>query len=261
MWAGGKKWFIKDQYFRLPHNFNRYIDPFLGGGSVYFYLEPEKAILSDINSELVSTYMAIQQDWKKLDKKLKIHASNHNDDYYYEVRNQRPREITSIAARMIYLNRTCFNGIYRVNRKGDFNVPRGSKNTVITGLEEFEARSKLLEKAIIQCCDFEKTIDEAQKGDFLFCDPPYAIKEEQSYVGYSKELFSWDDQIRLSEALDRAKNRKVKILMTNVNHPSVRELYEDKKDFKLESVSRYSSISGSTRGRKQYSELIVSANM
>ena len=260
-WAGGKNWFIKTQSHRLPTEYKRYIDPFLGGGSVFFYMEPKESILSDVNEELIHTYQAIKQDWKKLDSKLKEHAKKHNNDYYYEIRGKRPREITSIAARMIYLNRTCFNGIYRVNRNGEFNVPRGSKDTVILGLENFEQRSELLKNADIRCCDFEDTINEAKAGDFLFCDPPYAIQEEQSFVGYTKDLFDWDDQIRLSNALDRARKRKVKILLTNVNHPSVRALYEEKEGFVLDEVTRYSSISGKSGGRRQYSELIVTANI
>lgn len=264
-WAGGKNWFVKHQSHRLPAQYNRYIDPFLGGGSVFFYMEPNEAILSDVNSELISTYLAIQQDWESLDRKLREHARNHiraaDDSYYYGVRDQKPRILTNIAARMIYLNRTCFNGIYRVNRKGKFNVPRGSKDTVLTGQEEFEQRSGLLQNADIRCCDFEATINEAQENDFLFCDPPYAIQEEQSFVGYTQDIFDWDDQIRLANALERARQRNVKILMTNVNHPSVRALYEDREGFLLDEVSRYSSISGKSDGRKQYSELIVSANI
>jgi len=260
-WAGGKNWFVKHQKHRLPTQYNRYIDPFLGGGSIFFYMEPEAAILSDINNELISTFRAIQQDWRKLDKKLNVHSRRHNKEYYYKVREQQPCEITSIAARMIYLNRTCFNGIYRVNRKGKFNVPCGSKNTVLTGQEEFEQRSRILQNAILRSCDFEETITVAEEGDFLFCDPPYTVQEEKSFVGYTKNLFDWDDQIRLANALEQSRQRGVKILMTNVNHPSVRALYENREGFVLDEVLRYSSISGKADGRKKYSELIVSANM
>lgn len=263
-WAGGKNWFVKKQSHRLPVKYKRYIDPFLGGGSVFFFMEPEEAILSDINAELIFTYMAIKEDWGGLNRKLKDHARNHKKDgtkYYYKVRNMCPRSVTSIAARMIYLNRTCFNGIYRVNRNGVFNVPRGSKNTIITGQEEFEKRSKLLKKADIRCNDFEETINEAREDDFLFCDPPYAIQEEQSFVGYTQNLFGWEDQRRLANALERARQRGVQILMTNVNHPSVRALYENTEGFLLDEVDRYSSISGQVGGRRQYSELIVSANI
>ncbi len=140
-------------------------------------------------------------------------------------------------------------------------MPRGSKNTVFTGQEEFEKRSRILQNALLRSCDFEETINVTEEGDFLFCDPPYAIREEQSFVGYTQYLFDWDDQIRLANALERARQKGVKILMTNVNHPSVRALYENREGFALDEVLRYSSISGKSGGRKNYSELIVCANM
>ncbi len=260
-WAGGKNWLIKDYSYLIPKKFERYIDPFLGGGSVYFYLEPQKAILSDVNSELITTYLAIQKDWRKTYRKLQEHQRRHNDKYFYEIRSKHPREMTSIAARMIYLNRTCFNGIYRVNRNGEFNVPRGSKNNVLTGNEKFDQRSLLLKNALIKCSDFEQTIDEAKEGDLLFCDPPYAILDEQSFVGYTKDIFDWNDQIRLANALKSAKNRGVKILMTNVSHSSVQELYNQMDGFSLIELTRFSGVSGKSSGKKQYPELIISANL
>lgn len=260
-WAGGKNWLVKNQAHRLPKQYNRYIDPFLGGGAVFFYMEPQEAIISDINSELICTYIAIQQNWEDLDRKLRFHSANHNTDYYYSIRDKRPRAITSVAARMIYLNRTCYNGIYRVNRKGKFNVPKGSKDSVINGREDFEQRSILLQGADIRCCDFEDTVEEAQMGDFLFCDPPYAIKEEERFVGYTQNLFSWEDQIRLAGALNRARGRGVKILMTNSNHPSIRSLYEEYNGFSFDEVCRYCGISSIAEARKEFSELLVTANM
>ena len=261
IWAGGKNWFVKNQNARFPKDFKRYIDPFLGGGSVYFYLEPKEALISDSNYELIKTYTAIQKNWKGLERRLKEHERKHCDDYYYEIRSKHPRSMVDIAARMIYLNRTCFNGIYRVNRNGEFNVARGSKDTVFNGKEEFEKRSKILMGSKILCCDFEETIDQACSGDFLFCDPPYAVDNGTSYVGYTQDRFAWEDQIRLAEALDRARKRKVKILMTNTNHPSIKALYENRKGFQIDETSRTCVISGNGLGRGRYSELIVSANM
>ena len=261
MWAGGKNWFTKDHYKRFPKKYKRYIDPFLGGGSVFFYLEPKEAILSDINPELISTYQAIQQDWENVEKKLAEHAKKHDSEYYYKVRNECPKNLTDIAARMIYLNRTCFNGIYRVNKKGKFNVPKGSRDTVITGLEQFEKRSSLLQRADITCCNYEETIKKAEKGDFLFVDPPYAVKDEKTFVNYTSNLFSWNDQVHLAELLNEARKKGVKILMTNVDHPSISMLYEHKRGFKVDRVIRTCIISGKSKGRKEYSELIIKANM
>lgn len=261
-WAGGKSWFVKYHSNRIPHDFNRYIDPFLGGGALYFYLEPTNAILSDINQELITTYSAIKNDWQDVEKHLKKHAKKHNEQYYYYMRNMQPRLETTIAARMIYLNRTCFNGVYRVNKNGKFNVPIGTRNNILFDTDEFQARSQMLQNAQILCSDFEDIINLSNREDFLFCDPPYAVLDKNNrFLGYTKNMFDWNDQIRLKNALINAKNRNVKIIMTNVNHTIVKELYEDIDGFQIDEVTRYSSISGRVDGRQQYSELIISANI
>lgn len=261
-WAGGKNWFVRHQNQRIPNPIVRYIDPFIGGGALLFFLEPQQAIVSDINQELITTYNAIQNDWQAVERNLRLHARQHNNEYYYRVRGMRPRTDATIAARMIYLNRTCFNGIYRVNRQGNFNVPIGTHNNVILQTDQFQRRSQILQNVQINCNDFEQTIDLAQRGDFLFCDPPYAVlDEEHRFVGYTRDTFDWIDQVRLMNALVRARHRGVQIIMTNVNHETVRELYEDAGGFHLEEVTRYSSISGIAGGRQQYSELIISANV
>ncbi len=260
-WAGGKNWFVRTQGYRIPKQYNRYIDPFLGGGSLYFYLEPPQAIINDINEELITTYQAIKDSWEDVERNLKIHAHKHNREYYYIMRKRKTRKNTTIAARMIYLNRTCFNGIYRVNARGNFNVPIGTHNNVLLPTDEFQKRSNILQNAQIICGDFEPVIDMANYNDFLFCDPPYAvISEEHRFVGYTKQTFDWNDQIRLANALERARQRGAKIIMTNVNHLAIRQLYLNK-SFLLEEISRFSSISGEKKGRQQYSELIVSANL
>lgn len=246
-WAGGKNWFVRNQIDRIPKQFNRYIDPFLGGGSLYFYLEPQQAIINDINEELIKTFQAIKDNWEEVERNLKIHAHKHNQKYYYMMRNRKTRKDATTAARMIYLNRTCFNGIYRVNSNGKFNVPIGTHNNVLLPTDEFQKRSEILQNAQIMCGDFEQVIDLADYNDFLFCDPPYAvINEENRFVGYTRQTFDWNDQIRLANALERARLRGVKIVMTNVDHIEVRQLYPNN-SFLLEEVTRFSSISG---GRK-----------
>ncbi len=260
-WAGGKNWFVKNQRHRIPQQYNRYIDPFLGGGSLYFFLEPQQAILNDINPELITTFRAIQNNWQAVDQRLRAHARSHDREYYYRVREMRPRTDATVAARMIYLNRTCFNGIYRVNRRGQFNVPIGTHNNVILSTDQFQQRAQILQNAQLLCGDFEDVINMAHRDDFLFCDPPYAVlDDEQRFVGYTRQTFDWNDQVRLAHAIELARQRGVKIIMTNVNHPDVRELYQTG-DYTLEEVTRYSSISGLSGGRQQYSELIVSANV
>lgn len=122
-WAGGKRWLVNSESHRFPTEYNRYIEPFLGGGAVFFFEEPNRAILSDINNELVNTYIAVRDNVDLVYKNLRIHSQKHSEEYYYQIREKRPRKLYTIAARMIYLNKACFNGIYRVNREGKFNVP------------------------------------------------------------------------------------------------------------------------------------------
>lgn len=263
-WAGGKRWFVNRESQRFPkaHTYNRYIEPFLGGGSVFFYLEPQEAILSDINSELISTYIAVKDDIESVYKNLRIHARKHCEEYFYQVRDRSTRTPATSAARMIYLNKACFNGIYRVNKQGKFNVPYGTREELSFNYKSLVETSNILQNAQILCQDFEVTIDMAQEGDFIFCDPPYAVVDDENrFVGYNADVFSWQDQIRLANALERAKDRNVKIIMTNVEHADVRSLYKNIDGFTLDTVKRQCFISGHAEGRKNYLELIVSANI
>lgn len=261
-WAGGKKWFVNRENMRFPDEYNRYIEPFLGSGAVFFYLEPQEAILSDINNELINTYIAVRDEIEAVYRNLKIHERHHCREYYYQIRDSNTRTLATSAARMIYLNKSCFNGIYRVNRQGEFNVPYGTKEAISFNHENLVESSNVLQNAQIFCRDFEATIDMAQESDFIFCDPPYAVvNEENRFIGYNADVFSWKDQIRLAEALIRAKDRKVKIIMTNVEHKDVRRLYENIKGVTLDTVQRKCFIAGAAEGRKIYQELIVSANI
>ncbi len=261
-WAGGKRWLVNSESYRFPTKYNRYIEPFLGGGAVFFFIEPKKAILSDINSELIDTYIAVRDNVDLVYRNLRIHSNKHSKEYYYQIRKRRPRTLHTLAARMIYLNKTCFNGIYRVNREGKFNVPFGTHDEIYFDKDDLQKSSTVLQGAEILCQDFEITVNLAMKNDFLFCDPPYAVVDEENrFVSYNADAFSWQDQERLSSALIRAKDRGVKILMTNVDHPAVRKLYENIDGFVLDTVERQCYISGTVEGRKAYQELIVSANM
>lgn len=244
----------------ISNEYDRYIEPFLGGGIVYFYLEPKKAILNDINNELIITYKVIKNNPLELLTLLKKMEKKHCKEYYYKIREEKPDTEIKIAARMIYLNHTCFNGIYRVNPKGEFNVPIGTFHRVVRENDNYEDRSNILKNATLKNCDFEKIIDKAIEGDFLFCDPPYAIKKGSVFVSYNKVEFTFDDQIRLAKAVERARNRNVKIIMTNVNHKSIKDLY-DKKKYKLIEAKRKCTISGNNKGRNEYKELIILANI
>ncbi|MGJ0298446.1 Dam family site-specific DNA-(adenine-N6)-methyltransferase [Aliarcobacter cryaerophilus] len=255
-WVGGKRWLIKNHSEHFPKNYNKYVEPFLGAGSVFFFLQPRESILSDLNPELINTYKCIKDEPESLFKLLKIHQNKHSKEYYYEMRNKNPNLLKTKAARFLYLNRTCFNGIYRVNKQGKFNVPYGNKSTVVYENESFDSLSKVLTNSTLLISDFEKTINLAHKDDFLFVDPPYTVAHNNNgFIEYNEKIFSWDDQLRLFNVLKEAKNRGVKILLTNANHLSIKELY--KNDFILEEVSRYSSVSGLSQHRKKYSELII----
>lgn len=259
-WAGGKRWFIQRYAHLLPVTFNRYIEPFLGAGSVFFYLEPKRAILGDANPDLIATYKGIKSDWRRLQHLLRRHQHMHSDSHYYAVRESVPDDPIERAARLIYLNRTCFNGIYRVNLDGEFNVPRGSKNEVVLPEDDFETTARILRRAQIRHSDFEILIDLAEEGDLVFADPPYTVRHNiNGFIKYNEKLFSWADQERLAKALARAKKRGVNVVSTNANHASVRELYE-KNGFKLLDVSRFSPISASSSSRRRFDELVILTN-
>lgn len=261
-WAGGKNWFVNQEYDRLPLQYNRYIEPFLGGGSVFFYMNPEQAILSDINDELINAYICLRDEFESVYRNLHTHQIKNSKEYYYVIRSRRTRTNATSAARTIYLNKACFNGIYRVNRDGGFNVPYGKVKNVIFDKHDLHDSSIALGNVEILCQDFEETIDLAERDDFIFCDPPYAVlNEDNRFVSYTANLFSWNDQVRLSLALNRAAQRGVKILMTNVNHQEVRALYENLYGFELDVVERNCMISSQLNARRVYSELIVTANM
>lgn len=256
-WPGGKRWFVAHHADLLPKKFNLYIEPFLGSGSVYFYLCPPKALLGDVNSELITTYQGVREDPLQIIKLLKNHQKKHSADYYYAIRDSEPSSLVARAARMIYLNRTCFNGIYRVNKNGIFNVPIGTRTNVLFETDDFSEIASLLSGAELVLADFEKLIDVAKRGDFVFVDPPYTVRHNQNgFIKYNEHLFSWKDQIRLADALVRAKKRGAKILGTNANHESVQELYENR-GFKIKTVSRFSAISANSKSRKQFEEIVI----
>lgn len=255
-WAGGKRWLASDLAAKIGSPRGRYIEPFLGSGAVFFSLEPQDSLLGDLNSDLVETYKAIQSDWESVRDRLVEYQFTHSKENYYIVRGDIPDNIIEKAARFIYLNRTCWNGLYRVNLAGKFNVPIGTKASVLLETDDFNRASDCLKGAKIFCGDFELLIDQAEAGDVLFADPPYTVRHKHNgFVKYNESLFSWNDQVRLRDALLRAKNRGAAIYATNADHESIRSLYE--KDFSLVGVERYSAISGKSSTRGKYPELII----
>lgn len=257
-WAGGKRWLFSEDFRRNLPKFNRWIEPFVGGGSAFFSVLPKRALLSDANADLIHTYCVMRDRPGELHCALSRHHDLHSKEHYYRTREQEQIDDVPRAARFIYLNRTCWNGLYRVNRRGQFNVPIGTKDQVIFDHENFEEFSEALKKAKIQCRDFEQAVDQACKGDIVFADPPYTVKHNMNgFVKYNENIFSWEDQIRLSQSLLRARGRGAIVISTNADHSSVRELYEE--SFSLRSIYRASVISGVAKGRARVSEMLISS--
>lgn len=255
-WAGGKRWLTTAVGPLSSSRGQTYFEPFAGSAAMFFHHRPRKAVLSDMNSHLVEAFQAIKERPADVFAVLKRHAALHDETYYYKIRSLECRTPVTRAARFIYLNRTCWNGLYRVNRLGKFNVPKGTKTAVLLSTDDFEEISGALQNAEILTSDFEIQIDRAKAGDFIFADPPYTVRHKHNgFIKYNEQLFSWDDQVRLCEALKRAKNRGVEILVTNADHESIRTLY--KECFALEQIARYSAIAGSAARRGSFDELLI----
>lgn len=259
-WPGGKRWLVLRHAGILPSKFGTYFEPFLGAGSVYFHLQPDQAVLGDINGDLIEVFRSVAWRRKQLEQLLLDHHARHGKRYYYQVRKVVPSNAVERAARLLYLNRTCFNGMYRVNRKGEFNVPKGVKTAVVLDTDDFAAAATLLRRSELRVSDFETLIDEATRGDFVFADPPYVVGHNNNgFVKYNEQLFGWKDQTRLANALERARKRGVKIVATNAAHKDIASLFEAR-GFQIHRVERFSSISGAASGRCQFQELLITAN-
>jgi len=257
-WAGGKRWLLSSYPNLFKRKYNYYFEPFLGSGAVLFFLQPKHAYVSDLNQELINTYLAIRDDYKKVVFLLKMHHRRHCKEYYYNVRQSKPKNLFHKAARFIYLNRTCWNGLYRVNKFGLFNVPIGTKKNVILETDDFKNISVFLKSLNISSCDFEETIYKAKKGDLIFIDPPYAVSHlNNGFLKYNEKLFSWSDQQRLAKCLIQAKNRGASIIATNAHNQCVMELY--KTEFNLSTFTRYTTISGKNIGRNETQELLITS--
>ena len=258
-WAGGKRWLSSNYPEIIPREFGQYIEPFLGGGAIFFDLVPKCAILSDVNDELISTYQAIRDDWQAVQTALNRHQRSHSKNYFYEERDRIRRKLHEKGAQFLYLNRTCWNGLYRVNLQGKFNVPKGTKTNVILPTDDFQSVSDALKTATLLSADFEDVIENAASGDFIFIDPPYTVKHNvNGFIKYNEKIFRWEDQIRLASAVARAANRNVKILITNADHKSIRSLYRDVGY--LKKLSRFSVLAGDKNSRGKTTELAIMIN-
>lgn len=255
-WAGGKRWLIKSHKYAFDlSGIRRYVEPFVGSGAVFFGLSPSKALLNDANPDLIDTYRAIQSDWAAVARSLARHQKLHGDNYYYEVRASSPRTQAGRAARFIYLNRTCFNGLFRVNRLGQFNVPKGTKTSVVLDSDDFESIAERLANVQLVSGDFESVVDGCGKGDLVYADPPYTVKHNTNgFIKYNERLFSWADQERLKFALERAAARGARVVISNADHPSIHDLYEGAGCMVAE---RHSVMASESVRRKRTTELLI----
>ncbi len=258
-WAGGKRWLIDRYGKHFPDSFDRYFEPFLGGAAVFFSLQPLTAYLSDANRDLIDTYRAIKQDWRSVVKHLREHSNRHSKAHYYEIRDTQPRNLSRRAARFVYLNRTCWNGLYRVNSDGHFNVPIGTKMSVTHKTDDFSAISKVLKNAHLLCADFERALADVDENDFVFIDPPYTVKHgANGFLKYNEKIFSWNDQERLRNQIEILVDRRAKVLVSQADHKSIKNLYRGiGKQFRVE---RHSGISGDVSGRSNVNELLIRIN-
>ena len=259
-WPGGKRWLVLQYGKVFGFNYNRYFEPFLGGGAVFFYLQPHNATLSDINPELISLYKIMRDEPQKLAKLLTKHEKKHCSEYYYTIRDSEFEDPIEAAARFLYLNRACFNGMFRVNKAGKFNVPIGTKTNFTYDIATFDEYSKALGTVELTECDFAHTILQAGENDLIFADPPYTLsKKQNSFIKYNDRLFTWQDQERLFESLQLAKERGAIIISTNACHEDIKEMYLEQ-GFYIKKVQHYSLISGKADKRRVQEELLISSH-
>lgn len=248
-WAGGKTQLLKEILPHVPRSYNRYIEPFLGGGAMFFALNPADAIIADSNPELINVYRQVADNTDEVITYLQTYSNT--EEMFYAVRSKDWNMLspTEAAARTIFLNKTCFNGLYRVNRKGQFNAPFGRySNPKICDTEALYAASVVLQRANIVCGDYIKVLKEyAKSGDFVFLDPPYLpVSEYSDFKRYTKEQFYEEDHVELAREVQRLQELGCYVILTNSNHPLVHELYGN---YKIDVVQtkRHISCNGNCR--------------
>jgi DNA adenine methylase len=264
-WVGGKQQLLGQFEDFLTIDIKRYLEPFIGGGAVFFHFWntgrlPKNVFLLDNNEELINTYRVVRDQVDALIEQLTIHKRRHNQSYYYKIRDldRRPVNLTEVerAARTIYLNRTCYNGLYRVNSRGQFNVPIGSyKEPQIVYEETLKAASTALQSKTIASGDFRKVVELAKAGDFFYFDPPYdPVSKTASFTSYTSANFSDDDQRDLAQVFAQLTDMKCRCMLSNSYTPFILELY---RNFRIEVVQAKRAVNSNGNGRGQISEVVV----
>lgn len=262
-WVGGKRQLMSEIEKLIPKNYTKYYEPFIGGGAVLFELQPSKAVINDINGELINLYKVIKEDVEGLIEDLKKHENT--SEYFYSIRGlDRNKEIyeklsnIERASRIVYLNKTCFNGLFRVNRAGEFNTPFGRyKNPNIVDEITLRAVSKYFNKADITILnvDFEEALKGIRKGAFVYLDPPYdPISNSANFTGYDKGGFNREEQIRLKNLCDKLDKRGVRFLLSNSSTDFIKELY---RDYNITIVKAKRAINSKGNARGEVDEVLV----
>lgn len=258
-WAGGKNWFTKHIEDYLPKTFNDYYEPFVGGGSIFFFLKSQgyiknKAYLSDSNPDLINTYKILKNQSENLFKILRTHSDSENE--YYRMRSAVFVDPVEKAAQFLYLNKTSFNGIYRVNRNGKYNVPYGRRNLdILYDFDHLKQVTTVLKNTYLSTQDFKQRCRQIKKNDFVFIDPPYTVAHENNgFIQYNQSIFSWKNQLQLSKVTTELDKKEAYFLMTNAYHDCVKEIYQIGNQNKLH---RASTVGGKGALRTKYKEIII----
>ncbi|EGT0000576.1 DNA adenine methylase [Clostridium perfringens] len=262
-WVGGKRQLMSEIEKVLPKTYTTYYEPFIGGGAVLFELQPNKAVINDVNGELINLYNVIKDDVELLIEDLKKHENT--PEYFYSIREldrkkDKYENLSNIekASRIVYLNKTCFNGLFRVNKAGEFNSPFGKyKNPNIVDEVTLKAVSKYFNKADIKILngDFEASLKGIRKGAFVYLDPPYdPVSNSANFTGYDKGGFNRDEQIRLKKLCDKLDKKGVKFLLSNSATEFIKDLY---KDYNIKIVKAKRAINSNGNARGEVDEVLV----
>lgn len=262
-WVGGKRQLLNEIKKHIPEKFTTYYEPFLGGGAVLFFLQPERAVVNDISEELMNVYTVIRDNIEELIEDLKKHRNDR--EYYYEIRElDRDKEkysrLSNVrkASRIIYLNKTCYNGLFRVNQQGEFNSPFGRyKNPNIVNEETLRAVSNYFKRAKItfRCGDFEDAVKGIREGSFVYFDPPYdPVSDSANFTGYDKGGFGRDEQIRLKKLCDKLNSRNIKFLLSNSATDFILDLY---RDYNITIVQAKRAVNSKGDRRGEVNEVLV----
>jgi len=265
-WVGGKRQLLHEIMPLINKNCSTYVEPFVGGGAVFFDLQPKKAIINDLNEELINVYLTVRDNTEELIQELEKHHSSNSADYYYDVRawDRLPEYDTfsnvKKAARIIYLNKTCYNGLYRVNSAGQFNSPFGKyKNPNIVNAVTIRAMAKYLQNRDIQILhgDYQDALENVRKGAFVYLDPPYMpISSSSSFTGYTENGFSFAQQVQLKETCDKLKKKKISFLQSNSDCSTIRELY-DEDGYQIITVQAKRNINSNGAKRGDVNEVLI----